>query len=126
MKKVLAAVLALVLVCSVALAEGIDLKAMSVDDLIALKTQIAGELMSRGEIKSVPVPPGEYICGVDIPAGSYRITAYKMLLIVKNGYEDMNTIDAGESIGKFTIKEGDTVSITGGTAEFEVYSGLGF
>ena len=126
MKKVLAAVLALVLVCSVALAEGIDLKAMSVDDLIALKTQIDGELMSRGEIKSVPVPPGEYICGVDIPAGSYKITAHSYLLIVKNGYEAMNTINAGESIGKFTIKEGDTISITGGTAEFEVYSGLGF
>lgn len=126
MKKLAVLVVAVVLLLGVALADGMDLSGMTIDELIALKTQIVGELMSRSEIKSVQVPPGEYICGVDIPAGSYKITAIDMLLIVKNGYEAINTIDKGESIGKFTIKDGDTISITGGGANFEVYSGLGF
>lgn len=58
------------------MAEGnINLSNMSIDELIALHSQITVEIMSRPEFKTVKVPPGAYKVGVDIPAGKWKITA---------------------------------------------------
>ena len=76
MKKLLALVLslALCLVGVAALAQDIDLSAMSFDELVTLRDQITTEITSRTEWKEVTVPPGMYEIGVDIPEGYWMIT----------------------------------------------------
>lgn len=131
MKKMLAVCLVLALVVPVALAESVDLSSMSVDELIALKASIVGELMSRGEIKEAKVPSGSYIIGEDIPAGSYTITTDSIFAFINindsNGkYINMMTFSADDPIGKINLLDGQQIELTGGTCVFSVYSGISF
>lgn len=75
MKRWVASVLVLIMVAcmSSGLAEELDLKACTNDDLRVLKTSIDGEMLERGMVKSATLDPGTYYIGVDIPAGSYSI-----------------------------------------------------
>ena len=73
MKRLIVLIIALVLFTLPALAE-IDLSALSFDELRQLQTEISKELTTRPEWKSVPVPPGLYKVGLDIPAGEWSIT----------------------------------------------------
>ena len=73
MKRIICIVICLLLpVCVVA--ESIDLSSLSFDELRILQTRISKELTTRPEWKSVPVPPGMYLVGRDIPAGEWTIT----------------------------------------------------
>lgn len=127
MKKLLALLCVLILVPCMALAE-IDLSALSIDELIALKTQITSELLKREEIKEAKVPAGEYIVGEDIPAGKYTITTDAVLIMVAvdGGLSAIHTITSGDSIGKIVLENGQKVQITGGVAIFSVYQGITF
>ena len=71
MKRLIALLLACLLVVPCAFAEDIDLSSLSFNDLVILKERISQELTTRPEWKSVPVPPGLYQVGVDIPAGEW-------------------------------------------------------
>lgn len=71
MKRLIALLLACLLVVPCAFAEDIDLSSLSFIDLVILKERISQELTTRPEWKSVPVPPGLYQVGVDIPAGDW-------------------------------------------------------
>lgn len=70
MKRSLSIVLILIMVSACANAE-IDLSSLSFDELRDLQARISIELTTRPEWKEVPVPPGLYQVGVDIPAGDW-------------------------------------------------------
>lgn len=129
MKKVCAILVVLMLVfSSVAVAE--DLKAMTNDELLALRAAINAELLSRGIEKEVTVPAGSYTIGEDIPAGSYTIRTKVIMAVIttqdENGnYGDMYTVSPTEEIGKITLREGHIITISGSVI-FAPYVGLGF
>ena len=76
MKEVLCLLLILALLLpAFAVAEGVDLSALSFDQLVQLRDQIARELTTRPEWKEVTVPQGVWEVGVDIPEGHWVITA---------------------------------------------------
>lgn len=72
MKKLLLALLALSLICSVALAE-VDLSGMTFEELVALKDQINLAIWNSDEWQEVTVPMGVWLVGEDIPAGHWTI-----------------------------------------------------
>lgn len=56
-----------------AIAEGIDLEAMSTDDLVQLQIKIQDELYKRDRFMDCFLNPGEYIVGEDIEPGDYLV-----------------------------------------------------
>jgi len=114
---------------SFSLAESIadsDLSALSIDDLILLRTQIDAELMSRPEVENSVLLEGEYTVGVDIKPGTYFITSNKS----NNGwigieiYSDSTKSDeindytlqtSGYDIEKVTFADGQYIAITHGS-----------
>lgn len=126
MKKVIAIVALLVLVCSVAYAEIGNLKDMTTDELIALRTSIEQELIERGETKVLKVPAGTYIVGEDIPAGKYSISTKQiMATVLVNEYQEMFMVTPDEEVGKVTLKDGDKIQCST-TIFLTKYSGLKF
>lgn len=78
MKKLLSLVFVLLLVCPLAMAESsFDLSTLSYDALVQLAQDALEEAYTREEWKSVPVPPGFYEIGVDIPEGWWVLTPGK-------------------------------------------------
>ena len=73
-KRILPIMIICMLIIHCAVAEDIDLTGLSFDDLRILQTRVSKELITRPEWKSVPVPPGMYMVGVDIPEGEWTIT----------------------------------------------------
>lgn len=75
MKKIVAWLLALLLISAVplALAEEIDLSRLSFAELAALRDRAQMEMMARDEWQEVIVPAGLWEVGVDIPAGSWVV-----------------------------------------------------
>lgn len=136
MKKIFAFVLALLLLCgSVAVAE-VSLAQYTAEELLALRDQINQELLKRGIENKVLVPIGNYIGGVDIPAGDYTITcAENGSIFIYPDEEEANKggwytffaiLSENEKAGKMTVKEGDFIKIMGGSFYFAPYQGLGF
>ena len=126
MKKVIAVFLSILLLSQIAYASDIDLKNISTEDLIKLKTSIMEELMDRGEQKSAQVPAGEYTIGTDIPAGSYSLSTDQIVVTVTvNGYEQMFVITPDDSVGKITLNDGD-IFTNSSTIVMEKYSGITF
>ena len=79
MKKSLICIIALVLFIMLNItcvkSEGIDYSSMSNEELLSMQKGFTDELMRRGLIKRIKLPAGQYEVGVDIPAGTYIITA---------------------------------------------------
>ena len=106
MKKLLTAIMALVLLVSFAYAE--DLSAYSFDELIETSREIVKEIMSRDEWKEATVPAGEWIIGEDIPEGTYGLSAPKHMCIVTIWQsKEQNT---GELVREFIVYEDDPVA----------------
>lgn len=76
MKKWIAVLMALaLLVCSgLSLAEGIDLSALSDDEIVELLGQVQEEMVARHIEGTAELGGGKYIAGKDIPVGSYTYT----------------------------------------------------
>ena len=74
MKRLLCAVLVLILlpVCAFA-----DYSEMKDDELKTAFREIMGELISRGIWQSETIPAGFYVVGESIPAGNYELTPQK-------------------------------------------------
>lgn len=126
MKKVIAIFVLLLIVCSVAYAETVNLKGMTTDELIVLKTAIEQELIDRGEAKSIKVPAGTYIVGEDIPDGKYSISTKQiMATVLINDYEEIYMVTPDEEVGKVTLKDGDTLQCSTGII-LTKYTGLKF
>lgn len=89
------------------------------------------ELQQRGFAKDdVVVPMGEYVVGEDIPAGVYTVVTgdgYCNLEVYSNGKKihDYDSFDS-ETIGKLTLKDGQTVHVKYDSVTFSPYKGLGF
>lgn len=75
MKRILAMlVMVLVLLGSVATAEGIELASLNDEQLVALMERVQQEIVARHIEKTATMRRGSYIAGRDIPAGSYVYT----------------------------------------------------
>lgn len=78
MRKIFALVLTLTLLAVplyAAIATGVDLSGMSIEELATLKQQLDAEMLDRGMVKSAVLPMGTYTIGVDIPKGSYELSS---------------------------------------------------
>ena len=76
MKKVIALVIALVLLGSMAMAEIPDVSSLTDEELATLQKALSEEFSERGIEKSAVLMQGSYVCGQDIPAGSYSFTSF--------------------------------------------------
>ena len=124
MKKIVSVVLLLVLTCCVAYAE-VNLSTMTTEELITLRTSIVKELMDRGALKSANVPAGEYVIGKDIPAGDYSITTTQILVNVIYGDFNMYMVTPDNSVGKITLKDGESFQFSS-SITLTKYAGLSF
>ena len=112
MKKIITIVLVICIFLSCASAETVDLSAMSYDQLLALRSQINTEIISRPEWREVTVPAGTWTVGTDIPSGFYCVksTGPSLNLVeLVNASGDNELYKAfheGEIIGKAEFKEG--------------------
>lgn len=126
MKKLLSVILIAVLILpAIALAE-VDLSGMSYADLLALRSQVDRELVTRKEWKEVTVPAGEWTVGEDIPEGSYSIKdvdgKYTNVFVwgrAKEDYEsgggllvNSNVGYNGSSIGKVQLRKGNILVVS--------------
>ena len=73
MRKLLCLLMAILLIGTVALAESIDLSALSDDELLALKDQLDSVIYERELFSSTLFPAGLYVVGEDIKAGKYAV-----------------------------------------------------
>ncbi len=73
MKKLMLVILAAMMLVGVAVAEDVDLSNLTYDELVTLRNRCQQEMFSRDEWQEVTVPPGVYIVGVDIPAGTWTV-----------------------------------------------------
>lgn len=125
MKKILSLVLILMLAFPMLVLAEIDLASLSSDELIELQTQIQGELMNRGDIKSANIPAGEYTIGVDIPAGVYSVTSPSYGMIVVNDFDLSYFVTIEDPVGKLELNDGDAFSV-GGPIVLTTYTGISF
>lgn len=112
-----------------------DLTEYSTEDLIALKTLIAQEMLERGIEKQATVPIGKYIIGVDIPAGTYTLKPVKSGFTIhvfpntsKTGTYDYifgEYVKSTDYIGKLELLEGQVLEIDANVI-FSVYTGISF
>lgn len=135
MKKLLALSLILILALPAALADGVDLSSMSYDELTALRSQLEQEIMSRPEWKEVQVPPGNYVAGVDFPAGRYTVelrssnTGSLIFSVYQDEkaetiYSKMYMVSMDNPTASITFKEGNFLVLTSGSLWLKPYRGL--
>lgn len=127
MKKLVAVILVLALMIPVvSVADGIDLSALSYDQLIELNHQLVREIMARPEWKEVRIPAGQWKVGEDIPAGVYSfkfigpwsVNIYVWKTEVKNyannGMRLNDILDKDRTeIGKFELFDGNILDVGG-------------
>ena len=135
MKKLITLLLILAMMPVIALADLPDISGLSTDELIELNHQIQLRLFSEQLVNGVKVPPGSYVIGEDIPAGTYRVDfpvvsdlLMGLFMAYTEDYSDYATYYIGENnttaIGKVELKEGMTLEISDTTAIFYAYTGL--
>ena len=133
MKKVTVPVLVLCMLLPVISYAQVDLASMTDMDLMQLQADLVDELFNRGKEATIPV--GKYIVGQHIPAGEYFIAAggsYGTWVEVNDepgGYGDhyqLHTLQAGESVGRLVLIDGDTLDVKFGEAKFTALSGFVF
>ena len=75
MKRFFCILFVIVLLPVVSLADLPDLSSLSRDELFELSAQLQSMLFDSSLVDGVLIPAGEYIVGVDLPAGTYRADA---------------------------------------------------
>lgn len=130
MKKILCAVLTMMMFFSFAFAET-DLKSMSTEDLQALYTKVVMELLSRTDT-SVTLTQGIWVVGRDIPSGRYNLKADNVIVSVyksedsaidevyseMRSYYTLSSLIGSNEVGNLTLREGEAVSIEIGNVKF--------
>lgn len=116
MKKLICIIMILCMTPVISLAD-MDLGSMNFDDLIALQKKIVAEIVSRPEWKEVEVPSGQWIVGVDIPAGVYSVSPVRssssFSCYDQSGRLTESLLCLSDSpIGKIELIEGWTVNLT--------------
>lgn len=120
-----------VLFSGTAIAE-INFDDYTVEELMALKSQIHTEIIKRRiDDNTVRVPMGTYTVGIDIPAGSYTLTGGSDVAMITlyspNG--DIITFHSlyfQDKIGRIDLESGQKVEIQFGGIIFMTYRGIGF
>lgn len=121
-----------------AFAEGIDMEAMSTDELLALREQLSAEINERLGDDNALIGDGVYVAGVDIKPGMYQITCaaafdgrefYINLFESKENYQkyDENRWNnTAYRLFQAALYEGGmaTVNLIDGMA-VEIYNGIG-
>lgn len=96
-------------------AEEYPLGDLSIDQLRQMITVINAEITSRPEWKETTVPAGTWVIGVDIPAGSYSISAKNALVQIwrkrkqdfsDNGLYFNEIVKSANSFGKIILEDG--------------------
>ena len=133
MKKVMLVALVLCMLLPVISYAQVDLANMTDMDLMQLQADLVDELFKRGKEATIPV--GKYIVGQHIPAGDYVIMAgvssgtWVEVNDEPGGYGDhyqLHDLKAGESVGLVVLRDGDTLDIKFGEANFTALSGIMF
>lgn len=117
MKRLLAIILILVCITSCAAASGIDFSRMTFNQLRELVNAINAEIVSRPEWKKATVPGGEWVVGVDIPAGTYSITPVSSSSLIQiwrkaidnynnNGLVFNQNVKQKDPIGRIVLEAG--------------------
>ena len=107
-----------------------DISSMSFDELVTLSRSVAAEIMSRPEWKEVEVPSGQWIVGIDIPAGVYSVSPVRSSCSFscydQSGRLTESLLCLSDSpIGRIELIEGWTVNLTNPVI-FAPPLGLGF
>ena len=133
MKKVMVVALVLCMLLPVISYAQVDLPSMTDMDLMQLQADLVDELFKRGKEATIPV--GKYIVGQHIPAGDYFIAAggssgtWVEVNDEPGGYGDhyqLHSLQAGESVGRLVLIDGDTLDVKFGEAKFIALSGIMF
>lgn len=74
MKRFLGVLLTMLMLAVPAIAEELDLSAMSTDELIVLRDQVTSELKNRSVFDADEINEGVYVTGRDIKSGTYEFT----------------------------------------------------
>ena len=137
MRRILAVVLAALLLAGCALAEEVDLGALTDEALLALLGRVQQEVVDRRIAKSAVLHEGKYTVGVDIPVGAYNIDVdfhgsmwMDIYIYDETGKEQENfTVFASYDDGKghfyANLKNGYTLRCTSDIT-LTVYTGLVF
>lgn len=136
MKKLVALILAALLLTGCALAEDWQAKLAeySLEELQAMAAAYDAEIIRRTK-ESFEVPTGTYIVGEDLPAGTYSVD-YVNNAGILGLYDSQRALDTDdpyffeivsktERIGKVTLKAGDILTVDA-TVSFSLYKGLGW
>ena len=132
MKKLISVLLLILMISSVAAADAPDLSEFTYDQLVALQQYVTMEIMKRPEWKEVTVPSGQWVVGVDIPAGSYCIKAvggggYLRIYDNRGSLGTSGGIrDEEDTIGKIYLNDNYVVEIEDGSLVFTPAISLGF
>lgn len=108
-----------------------ELSQLNTNEIAVMEMLLEREIQRRSDFsKEVVVPMGEYIVGEDIPAGIYTVVTgdgYCNLEVYSNGKKiyDYDSLES-KTIGKLTLKDGQTVHIKYDSVTFSPYKGLGF
>lgn len=130
MKKVMVVALVLYMLLPIGSHAQVDLASMTEMDLMQLQADLADELLKRGKEATIPV--GKYFVGQHIPAGDYFIAAggssgtWVEVNDEPGGYGDhyqLHALQAGESVGRLVLIDGDTLDVRFGEAKFTALSG---
>jgi len=125
MKKVMVVALVLCMLLPAISYAQVDLASMTDMDLMQLQADLVDELFKRGKEATIPV--GQYVVGQHIPAGDYFIAAggsFGTWVEVNDepgGYGDhyqLHALQAGESVGRLVLIDGDTLDVKFGEAKF--------
>lgn len=135
MKKLITIILILALILPAA-AGASDPNEMSFDELKELNKTVQLLLFEKGALTDgVLVPPGIYMVGEDIPAGTYRIEFrpkfdmdYCIFMAVNEETISSFMTPLGQSdppeIGKLELTTGTRIELTNGGVYFYTYTGL--
>ena len=136
MKKLVALILAALLLTGCALAEDWQAKLAeySLEELQEMAAAYDAEIIRRTK-ESFEVPTGTYIVGEDLPAGTYSVD-YVNNAGILGLYDSQRALDTDdpyffeivsktERIGKVTLKAGDILTVDA-TVSFSLYKGLGW
>ena len=132
MKRLIAVLLISCFVFTSASAGAPDLSGLTYEQLIALQHYITAEITGRPEWKELTIPAGEWVVGVDIPAGEYSISPVgdgaHLRIYDKNGsaVRTGGIHEESDSIGKIRLREDYKVVISDGQLLFAPAVVLGF
>lgn len=129
MKRLICVVLLFCLLPIVSIADGIDLSSLTYAQLLMLRNRLTEEIISRPEWKEVTIPSGDWVVGVDIPAGYYSIRpvtyGYIRIMDEKGSLFYNDAMKEGDYVGKIYLKQGYTIRCEDAFI-FAPSKGLGF